>query len=91
MKQLPMQLDMIHPIYNAVRSDIKLIQHYIVHRSLSIGYFLNNKSIVHPLVNILKLGFTDANMLEPMHWDTNANLYPTHTFLNWCLKLMFVR
>ncbi len=26
--------------------------------------------------------FTDANMLETMHHDTNANLYPMHTFLN---------
>ncbi len=24
--------------------------------------------------------FTDANMLEKMHYDKNANLYPMHTF-----------
>ncbi len=25
--------------------------------------------------------FTNANMLETMHCDTNANLYPMNTFL----------
>ncbi len=31
--------------------------------------------------------FTDADMLEMMHRDTNANLYPMHTyfFLNQCI------
>ncbi len=45
-----------------------------------IGHFLNNKSVAHPLVVIYQSVFTDANMLEMMHRDTNTNLNPMHTF-----------
>ncbi len=45
-----------------------------------IGHFLNNKSVAHSLLIIYKSGFTNANMLETMHRDTNATLYPMHTF-----------
>ncbi len=60
------------------RGEINL---HIKYWSRIIGHFLNNKSVAHPLVIIYKyIVFTDENMLETMHHDTNANLYSMHTF-----------
>ncbi len=56
---------------NVYRGEINL---HIKYWSQIIGNFLNNKSVAHPLVIIYKTFFTDANMLETMHCDTNANL-----------------
>ncbi len=55
---------------------------YIKYWSQIIGHFINNKSVEHPLVkkNIYLYIITNANMLETTHRDTNANLYPMHTF-----------
>ncbi len=49
----------------------------------NIGHkLINNKSTNKLYIN--KSVFTDADMLETMPLDTNANLYPMHTFLNRC-------
>ncbi len=54
------------------------LNYIIKNWSQIIGHFLNNKCIAH----LDKSFFTNADMLEMMHRDTNANLYPMHTFLN---------
>ncbi len=63
-----------------LRNSLERTNLHIKYWSQIIGHFLNHKRVEHPLVIMYKLFFTNENMLEMMHHDTNANLYPMHIF-----------